>query len=139
MAMDEGYYPTCKYTATLPDPVQGAGAFVANGASAITKVSGIVESVRRLATAGAVPFFRIKLNSRIDVTAITTIITGDVRGTAATDEPAKNIINLTASPASARGTFEFDVVLLNAGTPVDTAGFRFDFHVDASQGRIRQP
>lgn len=139
MAMDEGYYPSCKFTATLPDPVQGAGAFIANGASAVTQVSGIVESVRRLVDAGAVPFFRIKINSRIDLTAITTLITGSVRGTAVTDELTYNIVPVTAAPATTKGTFEFDVVLMNAGTAVDTDGFRFDFHIDASQGRIRQP
>lgn len=139
MAMDEGYYPTCKFTATLPDPVQGAGSFIANGAGAVTQVSGIVESVRRLVDAGANPFFRVKINSRIDLTAITTIITGSTRGTAIADEPGYNLVPVTAAPATTKGTFEFDVVLLNAGVPVDTDGFRFDFHVDASQGRIRQP
>lgn len=135
----EGYYPTCKYTSTLPDPVQAAGAFIADGATDPSVVSGIVESVRRLEDAGALPFFRVKVNTRIDLTAITTLIVGSVRGTAIADEPGYNLVAVTAAPATTKGTFEFDVVVLNAGVPVDTAGFRFDFHVDASQGKIRQP
>lgn len=135
----EGNYPFCKFTSTLSDPVQAAGAFVAAGATNPSVFSGIVESVRRLVDASARPFFRVKVNSRIDLTAITTIITGSCRGTAITNEPGYNLVAVTASPATTKGTFEFDVALLNAGVAVDTAGFRFDFHIDASQGKIRQP
>lgn len=122
------WYPTARFTATMPQPAQGGGAFVLNGASNPTQVFGIVESVRRLVDAGARPFFRVKVNTRLALRAGTTMIVASVRGTAITDELSWNIVDVTAAPASARDdSFEFDIAILNAGVPVDTAGFRAEF------------
>jgi hypothetical protein len=133
-----GFYPTCKFSSTLPDPAQLPGSFVANGASAIpaTSVAGVVASVRRLEDAGALPFFRVKINTRVDLSALSTIITGTVRGVAIGDDPSFNLVAVTADPATTKGDDEFDVVFLDAGVAVDTAGWRFDFHIDAAQGRV---
>jgi hypothetical protein len=133
-----GFYPFSKFTSTLPDPAQLAGAFVADGASDPTadRVSGVVASVRRLEDSGALPFFRVKINTRVDLSALSTIITGAVRGVAIADDPSFNLVAVTADPATTKGDDEFDVVFLDAGVPVDTAGWRFDFHIDAAQGRV---
>lgn len=128
-----GYFATCPFTSTLPRPVQCAGSFVLDGATDPSEQAGDVLSVRRLVDASANAFFRVKLSKRLALTALSTIIIGSVRGTAVGDEPGYNIIPMTADPATTRDdTAEFDVVILDAGLPVDTAGFWFQFHIDAA-------
>lgn len=123
-----GYYPKVKASSTVFEPMIGGGAFVLNGASNPTQVFGDVESVRVLVDASARPFFRVKFSKRLPLRAGTTFIAREVRGTAITNELTTNIVDLTANPAAARdNNFELDMVVLNAGVPVNTAGFRLSF------------
>lgn len=133
MGILSGFFATCRFTTTLAQPAQAAGSFVLNGASNPTQKAGIVESVRRLVDAGGDPFFRVRVNTRLPLNALSTIIVGSVRGTAIADEPGYNIVAITAAPATTKDTnYEMDVAILNAGVAVDTADFWFQFHVDAA-------
>lgn len=133
-----GLLPGSKYTDTLPDPVQGAGSFICNGAGAVTRVAGMVLRVRRLVDGSARPFFRCTLDAKtIELDKLSTIITASARGTAITSEPLATLptTTLVAVPADVKATNEIDVVLLSAGVPADTAGFRIDLHIAAARGR----
>lgn len=126
-----GFLPWPCASATLPRPAVAAGAFILDGSTNPSQVSGIVESVRRLVDATPLPFFRVRFNTRLPLRALTTMIVPHVRGTDITDELTSNIVDITADPAAERDdNFEIDIVVSNAGTAVDTAGFRVDleFH-----------
>jgi hypothetical protein len=116
----------------------GGGAFVCDGATDPSQVFGDIKSVRRLVDAGALPFFRVKFSKRLPLRAGTTFIAPDVRGTTIADEPGCNILDVVADPVSERDdNFELDIVVLNAGVPVDTAGFRFSYVMFAGTAKPR--
>lgn len=123
-----GYYANLKASSTVFQPMVGGGAFVLDGATDPSQVFGDIESVTRLVDGAARPFFRVRFSKRLPLRAGTTFIATAVRGTAITDELHANIVDLTSNPVVARDdNFELDVVVLQAGVPVDTAGFRFNY------------
>lgn len=122
-----GHVPYMCASSTVGRPAGAMGAFILNGASDPTQVAGVVDSVRRLVDGSARPFFRVKFNTMMPLRALSTAISPHVRGTAITDELTTNIVDVTASPAATRDdAFELDIIVLNAGVPVDTADFRVE-------------
>jgi len=129
--MGSSYKPRTQSHASHKLPARGWGRFTLDGANDPSVFSGVITGVRRLETATPTIFFRVKVdlaNPREQE------ITGQARcGELEDATVCVQSVLLTADPVDALvdTVREFDVIVRDGGSAVDTAGIEVTLHFDA--------
>lgn len=124
------YSPRTSSHSSHQVPGRAWGRFTLDGATDPSVYSGVIKGIRRLVTATPTIFFRVKVDM---ARPLDQEITAQVRGDELDDVTVCVMATLlTADPVDADvdSLREFDVIVRDGGSAVDTAGLEVTLHFD---------